>query len=125
FWCFHLHFIFLFFFNDPSTTQIYTLSLHDALPICLSRSQPDRPVVLGSKGINLRLKARALNLPAEDYDAVKIKDLSHLPRGKDELEVADPGAIDRLYQEESLPFEAILPERPPSNHYYILRGGSK
>jgi len=82
-------------------------------------------VILVSKDINLRLKARALNLPAEDYDAVKIKDISHLPRGKDDLEVADPGAIDRLYQEESLPFEAILPERPPSNHYYILRGGSK
>src|SRR5690349_23247728 len=24
-----------FFFNDPPTTDIYTLSLHDALPICL------------------------------------------------------------------------------------------
>src|SRR5438034_7940051 len=24
----------LFFFNDPATTEIYTLSLHDALPIC-------------------------------------------------------------------------------------------
>src|SRR5439155_21933657 len=27
------HFIF-FFFNDTATTEIYTLSLHDALPIC-------------------------------------------------------------------------------------------
>src|SRR5438552_14205200 len=26
-------FFFLFFFNDPATTEIYTLSLHDALPI--------------------------------------------------------------------------------------------
>src|SRR5437867_9478396 len=26
--------LFLFFFIDPATTQIYTLSLHDALPIC-------------------------------------------------------------------------------------------
>src|SRR5208283_6150014 len=25
--------IFLFFFNDTATTEIYTLSLHDALPI--------------------------------------------------------------------------------------------
>src|SRR5438552_281829 len=25
-----------FFFNDTSTTEIYTLSLHDALPICLN-----------------------------------------------------------------------------------------
>src|SRR5258705_3120455 len=27
-----------FFFNDTATTEIYTLSLHDALPICLARS---------------------------------------------------------------------------------------
>src|SRR5207302_8685175 len=27
---------FFFFFNDTATTEIYTLSLHDALPICLS-----------------------------------------------------------------------------------------
>src|SRR5207302_11515003 len=26
-------FFFLFFFNDPAPTEIYTLSLHDALPI--------------------------------------------------------------------------------------------
>ena len=24
-----------FFFNDTATTEIYTLSLHDALPICI------------------------------------------------------------------------------------------
>src|SRR5256885_13290076 len=27
-------FVYLFFFNDTATTEIYTLSLHDALPIC-------------------------------------------------------------------------------------------
>src|SRR3712207_7483102 len=26
----------MFFFNDTATTEIYTLSLHDALPICAS-----------------------------------------------------------------------------------------
>src|SRR2546428_7290756 len=34
-----LLFIF-FFFNDTATTEIYTLSLHDALPICRHRSSP-------------------------------------------------------------------------------------
>src|SRR5256885_8154311 len=29
--------IIFFFFNDTATTEIYTLSLHDALPICPSR----------------------------------------------------------------------------------------
>src|SRR6202022_4995396 len=28
---------FFFFFNDTATTEIYTLSLHDALPICPAR----------------------------------------------------------------------------------------
>src|SRR6266480_5599289 len=29
--------VFFFFFNDTATTEIYTLSLHDALPICVRR----------------------------------------------------------------------------------------
>src|SRR2546422_7396122 len=38
---------FFFFFNDTATTEIYTLSLHDALPICDPRrlglsARPDR-----------------------------------------------------------------------------------
>src|SRR5438552_9527358 len=29
-----IHYFFIFFFTATSTTEIYTLSLHDALPIC-------------------------------------------------------------------------------------------
>src|SRR4029434_3422847 len=32
----------LFFFNDTATTEIYTLSLHDALPISHARTQTHR-----------------------------------------------------------------------------------
>src|SRR2546422_3732546 len=32
--------LFFFFFNDTATTEIYTLSLHDALPICVFRPIP-------------------------------------------------------------------------------------
>src|ERR1039458_9082671 len=45
---------FLFFFNDTATTEIYTLSLHDALPIC----QRLRSNALGSG------KENALEAPA-------------------------------------------------------------
>src|SRR5437899_1298626 len=43
--CYHVCFSFFFFFNDTATTEIYTLSLHDALPIfflcsCVSWSSP-------------------------------------------------------------------------------------
>src|SRR5258707_7394021 len=38
-----------FFFNDTATTEIYTLSLHDALPICLALAgvQCIEPVAAG------------------------------------------------------------------------------
>src|SRR5438445_13127368 len=40
--CIHLcYFIFFFFFNDTATTEIYTLSLHDALPIFTFRAMAD------------------------------------------------------------------------------------
>src|SRR3712207_8810068 len=41
-----------FFFNDTATTEIYTLSLHDALPIC--------PAVRASRG-GIRRRAPALS----------------------------------------------------------------
>src|SRR5258705_8570391 len=42
-----------FFFNDTATTEIYTLSLHDALPIC------GEGEVLGRDGVAVRSHARA------------------------------------------------------------------
>src|SRR2546430_1747844 len=33
----------IFFFNDTATTEIYTLSLHDALPILLRRNHVEMP----------------------------------------------------------------------------------
>src|SRR5260221_14100993 len=38
----HLSIFFFFFFNDTATTEIYTLSLHDALPISLCRQAQGR-----------------------------------------------------------------------------------
>src|SRR5438445_10134490 len=34
----------LFFFNDTATTEIYTLSLHDALPISFDSTLPQTPI---------------------------------------------------------------------------------
>src|SRR5256885_4686865 len=38
-------FFFFFFFNDTATTEIYTLSLHDALPICMGMIEPEVGVI--------------------------------------------------------------------------------
>src|SRR5437899_12311709 len=39
-----------FFFNSTAPTDIYTLSLHDALPICLSRPDGHRGAIRASGG---------------------------------------------------------------------------
>src|SRR5687768_17976887 len=44
----------LFFFNHPAPPAIYTLSLHDALPICLAASG-----VRGERDAQLRISADA------------------------------------------------------------------
>src|SRR2546430_8528348 len=46
---------FFFFFNDTATTEIYTLSLHDALPICsfISCAPPTAVRRLSSKVIRI------------------------------------------------------------------------
>src|SRR3712207_7978403 len=54
---------FLFFFNDTATTEIYTLSLHDALPISSgSRVQTGEQVVLPALG-RRRRPLRAAHQP--------------------------------------------------------------
>src|SRR3990170_6771825 len=42
----------VFFFNDTATTEIYTLSLHDALPIFLAVGPSGRPPVLSVDPFN-------------------------------------------------------------------------
>ena len=52
-------FVCYFFFNDTATTEIYTLSLHDALPICSdNRVQELSKITRSLKGL-----ARELNVP--------------------------------------------------------------
>src|SRR3989441_3667063 len=43
--------LFFFFFNDTATTEIYTLSLHDALPISVAVAGLSEVVVIESVGV--------------------------------------------------------------------------
>src|SRR3712207_7078560 len=61
--------IMFFFFNDTATTEIYTLSLHDALPICPVRDAVgDVPPCRGGDEIHEAPNRRAdvlLDVPAD------------------------------------------------------------
>ena len=50
--------------------------------LVMMTENPDKQVVLVSKDINLRLKAKSLNIHAEDFETGKIKDVEMLYSGK-------------------------------------------
>src|SRR3712207_8134663 len=52
------------FFNDTATTEIYTLSLHDALPISATEKQPIIPTVTGSDRRELKGEGQLLRSTA-------------------------------------------------------------
>jgi len=83
-----------------------------------------RKIVLVSKDINLRIKARSLNLDAEDYETIKIKDIKSLYRGKSELLLNNPEPINQLYKTGWVKPEDIMENEPVSNHYYIIKNHS-
>src|SRR5207302_9087715 len=49
-------FFFFFFFNDTATTEIYTLSLHDALPICGGADRRRVPARTGDGRLHRRAR---------------------------------------------------------------------
>src|SRR2546429_9811644 len=58
-----------FFFNDTATTEIYTLSLHDALPISDLRPWPWRTPILRVSVGRDRVSPSAAGLPADSLRA--------------------------------------------------------
>src|SRR5437867_10156375 len=45
--------ILIFFFNDTATTEIYTLSLHDALPICVKDADKEAVIPVAREFVKL------------------------------------------------------------------------
>ena len=89
--------------------------------LALVEKEPGREVVLVSKDVNLRVKARAVNLRAEDYESVRVSDLEHLYRGRTELELDDATPIQHLFEAGETSAASVGVEAPVANHYYILR----
>ena len=48
---------------------------------CLAKENPGRPVTLVTKDVNLRMKAKAVKLIAEDYTTDHVKDISEIYKG--------------------------------------------
>ena len=81
----------------------------------------DRPVILVTKDVNLRLKARSLNLQSEDYETGKIQNLEGLYRGIAQLELEESDMIDKIHQMELVHYSEVMKSEPYNNHYFIIK----
>ncbi|HCL46693.1 MAG TPA: ribonuclease, partial [Flavobacteriales bacterium] len=92
--------------------------------LCLQAKEPESKVILVSKDINLRLKAKALNLPAEDYQTGKVKDIRHMFTGRTTLDGIDSDVIRKMYVDGNSRKITALGDDRQNNHFYILKDGS-
>src|SRR5690606_15161338 len=82
--------------------------------------------ILVTKDIALRLKAKSLNIVAEDYLTGRVRNINeHLYTGRTVVNDFDEEAIDRLFAEGSLEVEELGLQRPKGNHFFILKHKKK
>ncbi|MEJ2595326.1 MAG: PhoH family protein [bacterium] len=88
----------------------------------LREDHPDKRVVLVSKDINLRLKAKSMNIYSEDFETGKVQNIDSLYSGKSIHDVADSDMIDKLYRDGFCSKEELNIDQVFPNHYVILKG---
>ena len=95
--------------------------LNAALSLKISNKKDK--IILVSKDINLRLKAKSLNIIAEDFQTGKIDRDSTLYNGKQLIEEIESDFINKLHKQGQLQDLSILKNRVVSNGFYIMKNG--
>ena len=115
------------FHEDLTGNFDNTLSDHKILNIAytIHKENQNKQVILVTKDVNLRMKAKSIGLLSQDYKSDQVKDLSSIYKGKRIVENVPSELIDELYQK---PFEIsadITDLDLIANEYLILRNGKK
>lgn len=93
--------------------------------IYTAETNPTKKVVLVTKDINLRIKAKSMNIHAEDYTTGKILTIDELYTGRSEMDKVTTATINAIYEKGSSPAKELMKrETPLANHYYVLKNGS-
>ena len=86
-------------------------------------------VILVTKDVNLRMKAKALGILAEDYTTDRVSSIEELYSGKGIIENADDDLLVKLFQPpysvNAKPFIKKLNGETLPNKYYILRNTNR
>lgn len=90
----------------------------------ISEKLKERPVILVTKDMNLRMKARSLGLQAEDYKTDQVENLDFaINRSVREIEHFDVDLINSIYENVGgVDAEKIFPNQEiKGNNYYVLK----
>jgi PhoH-like ATPase len=89
----------------------------------LKENELKREVVLITKDINLRIKAKALGIAAEDYETGKVSNVELDQSSSYTIEGVDSEVIRHIFTKGKVEEEGILGAKKANNGYYILKNG--
>ena len=91
----------------------------------MMKEYPKRRVVLISKDINLRMKAKSLGIQSEDYKTDQVTDQNVLDKTVTTFDDFDDALIDVLYNQGSFTVDDVKRDfTPEANECYIFKGNS-
>jgi len=95
----------------------------------VQKKEKNRTIILVTKDVNLRMKAKAIGVPAEDYSTDRISNVEELYSGKETIEDFDDSVLVKLYQPPyEVPFKDVqkkLKGEVLPNKFYILRNNNR
>jgi PhoH-like ATPase len=116
--------------NDPKTLnaeKVYASSKNDHkiinAALILQEEFPTRNVILVTKDINLRIKAKALGVAAEDYETGKVYELKNELAPDYIIDHVDSDLIREVFTRGTCEEQGVLGELKRTNGYYILKNG--
>ena len=89
--------------------------------ISLQNEEKIHSIILVTKDINLRLKAKAIGLLSEDYETGKVKNIKKFSEGLPVIDDIDAEVIQTIYQKNRIKEKGILGKEKITNGYYILK----
>jgi len=89
--------------------------------VCTQKKEDN--VILITKDINLRMKAKSLGITAQDYESDKVANIDDLYKGIETIGEVESAKIDKLYNEPAgIPVDEMGLKIEPSGHqFYILK----
>lgn len=91
--------------------------------LCAQEAEPKTEVILVTKDINLRIKAKALGIPSEDYETGKVSPVDSNEPSSNTIEHIDSETIRQIFTKGKLDEDGILGSKKINNGYYILKNG--